>query len=74
MLMPALEAAKDLAIRKVEAFAVFFAMPQDKLVQHGIGAAVARDTVLLKVSTECGVTGWAEAHSSDMPPAFGPAS
>lgn len=62
MPMPAREAVKDLAIRKVEAFAVSFAVPQDKVVRHGIGAAVKRDTVLVKVSTECGVTGWGEAH------------
>lgn len=55
-------ATADLRIRSVEAFAISFAMPQDRIVRHGIGAAVKRDTVLVKVQTECGVVGWGEAH------------
>jgi L-alanine-DL-glutamate epimerase-like enolase superfamily enzyme len=56
------EAIADLRIRSVEAFPVSFRVPQDRVVRHGIGAAVKRDTVLVKVTTECGVVGWGEAH------------
>ena len=56
------EAIADLRIRSVEAFPVSFRVPQDRVVRHGIGAAVKRDTVLVKVATECGVVGWGEAH------------
>jgi L-alanine-DL-glutamate epimerase-like enolase superfamily enzyme len=56
------EAIADLRIRSVEAFPVSFRVPQDRVVRHGIGAAVKRDTVLVKVTTECGVAGWGEAH------------
>ena len=51
------DATADLRIRSVEAFAISFAMPQDRIVRHGIGAAVKRDTVLVKVQTDCGVVG-----------------
>ncbi len=56
------EAVADLKIRSIEAFPVSFRVPQDRVVRHGIGAAVKRDTVLVKVTTECGVVGWGEAH------------
>ena len=49
------EATADLRIRSVEAFPVSFRVPQDRVVRHGIGAAVKRDTVLVKVATECGL-------------------
>jgi D-galactarolactone cycloisomerase len=56
------EAVADLRIRSVEAFPISFRMPPDRVVRHGIGAAVKRDTVLVKVATECGIIGWGEAH------------
>lgn len=56
------DAVADLRIRSVEAFAVSFRVPQDRVVRHGIGAAVKRDTVMVKVLTECGIVGWGEAH------------
>ena len=56
------EAVADLKIRSVEAFPVSFRLSQERVVRHGIGAAVKRDTVLVKVATECGIVGWGEAH------------
>ncbi|HYZ62717.1 MAG TPA: hypothetical protein VE650_09695 [Acetobacteraceae bacterium] len=47
------EAVADLRMRSVEAFPVSFRVPQDRVVRHGIGAAVKRDTVLVKVVSEC---------------------
>ena len=56
------EAVADLRIRSIEAFPVSFRVPEGTAVRHGIGAAVKRDTVLVKVVTECGIVGWGEAH------------
>ena len=55
-------AARDLRITDVEAFPVSFPIPEANRVALGIGTAVKRDAVLVKVSTSGGVTGWGEAH------------
>lgn len=48
-------------IRTVEAFATSFPLPRGGPTL-GIGRAVKRDAVLVKVTTEDGVTGWGESH------------
>lgn len=53
---------RDLRITDVEAFPVSFPIPEANRVALGIGTAVKRDAVLVKVSTSGGVTGWGEAH------------
>ena len=49
-------------ITDVQAFATSFPIPPGNRVALGIGTAVKRDAVLVKVSTDEGITGWGEAH------------
>src|ERR1051325_5294345 len=46
----------------VTAFPVSFPIPAQNRVTLGIGTAVKRDAVVVKVTTDEGVTGWGEAH------------
>jgi D-galactarolactone cycloisomerase len=62
--------AKDgLAIASVEAFPTSFPVRQG--VTLGIGRAVKRDCVIVKVTTESGLVGWGEAHHGRCPGAIG---
>src|SRR5690606_41554752 len=54
--MPALQ------IAEVRAFPVSFAIAPENRVALGIGTAVKRDAVVVKVTTEDGLVGWGEAH------------
>lgn len=56
-----------LKIRKVEAFPISFRLPEDGSVTLGIGRAVKRDAVLVKVTTDEGLVGWGEAHHGRAP-------
>jgi D-galactarolactone cycloisomerase len=56
------DAVRDLKIREIRAVPLSFRVPEGRVVRHGIGAAVKRDMVLVRVLTECGVVGWGEAH------------
>lgn len=49
-------------IRDIQAFPVSFALPEGKRVALGVGTAVKRDAVVVKVVTEDGVVGWGESH------------
>src|SRR5439155_13521547 len=49
-------------ITDVKAFPTSFPIPAANRVALGIGTAVKRDAVLVKVSTDSGLTGWGEAH------------
>jgi D-galactarolactone cycloisomerase len=49
-------------ITDVSAFPISFPIPPADRVALGIGTAVKRDTVIVKVTTSGGVTGWGEAH------------
>jgi L-alanine-DL-glutamate epimerase-like enolase superfamily enzyme len=49
-------------IRTVEAFPVSFPVPEGARVSLGIGTAVKRDAVIVKVTTEDGIVGWGESH------------
>jgi L-alanine-DL-glutamate epimerase-like enolase superfamily enzyme len=51
-----------LRITDVQAFATSFPIPESNRVALGIGTAVKRDAVIVKVSTSSGITGWGEAH------------
>src|SRR5216110_1130395 len=53
---------RDLRITEVQAFPTSFPIPEANRVALGIGTAVKRDAVLVKVSTAAGITGWGEAH------------
>jgi D-galactarolactone cycloisomerase len=52
----------ELRITDVEAFPTSFPIPPANRVALGIGTAIKRDAVLVKVTTSGGVTGWGEAH------------
>src|SRR4051812_40876183 len=52
----------DLRITDVQAFPTSFPIPEANRVALGIGTAIKRDAVVVKVSTAGGVTGWGEAH------------
>jgi L-alanine-DL-glutamate epimerase-like enolase superfamily enzyme len=49
-------------IADVRAFATSFPIPAANRVALGIGTAVKRDAVVVKVTTDDGLTGWGEAH------------
>ncbi|WP_144182634.1 mandelate racemase/muconate lactonizing enzyme family protein [Elioraea rosea] len=49
-------------IRSVEAFPVSFPVPEGARVSLGIGTAIKRDAVIVKVTTEDGIVGWGESH------------
>ena len=58
-----------LKIVQVEAFPTSFPVKQG--VTLGIGRAVKRDCVIVKVTTESGLVGWGEAHHGRCPGAIG---
>ena len=53
---------KDLRIRDVKAYATSYPIPPGQSVTLGIGRAVKRDAVIVKVTTEGGLIGWGESH------------
>jgi L-alanine-DL-glutamate epimerase-like enolase superfamily enzyme len=53
---------KDLRIADVRAYPTSFPIPPERRVALGIGTAVKRDAVLVKVTTRGGLVGWGEAH------------
>jgi L-alanine-DL-glutamate epimerase-like enolase superfamily enzyme len=56
-----------LRITEVRAFPTSFPVDPKDSVTLGIGRAVKRDAVIVKVETEGGVTGWGEAHHGRCP-------
>ena len=52
----------ELRITDVKAFPTSFPIAPANRVALGIGTAVKRDAVIVKVTTSGGVTGWGEAH------------
>jgi L-alanine-DL-glutamate epimerase-like enolase superfamily enzyme len=53
---------QDLRITDVIAFPTSFPIPPANRVALGIGTAVKRDAVVVKVTTSGGLVGWGEAH------------
>ncbi|MFC0386481.1 mandelate racemase/muconate lactonizing enzyme family protein [Muricoccus vinaceus] len=49
-------------IASVEAFPTSFPVPEGGGVALGVGRAVKRDAVVVKVTTESGLVGWGESH------------
>lgn len=49
-------------IASVAAYPTSFPVPEANRVALGIGTAVKRDAVVVKVTTDDGLTGWGEAH------------
>jgi L-alanine-DL-glutamate epimerase-like enolase superfamily enzyme len=56
-----------LRIIEIRAFPTSFPVDPKDSVTLGIGRAVKRDAVIVKVETEGGVTGWGEAHHGRCP-------
>ena len=56
-----------LRITEIRAFPTSFPVDPKDSVTLGIGRAVKRDAVIVKVETEDGVTGWGEAHHGRCP-------
>jgi D-galactarolactone cycloisomerase len=54
--------SKDLTITDIKAYPTSFPVPPGRRVALGIGTAVKRDAVVVKVTTRGGFTGWGEAH------------
>jgi D-galactarolactone cycloisomerase len=57
-------------INSIRAIPISYRVPQGQNVRLGIGRAVKRDAVLVKVETEDGITGWGEAHHGRCPGAI----
>jgi len=52
----------DLRIVDVKAYPTSFPVAAENRVSLGIGTAIKRDAVIVKVSTAGGITGWGESH------------
>ena len=52
----------DLRIADVKAYPTSFPVPAESRVALGIGTAIKRDAVIVKVTTAGGLTGWGESH------------
>ena len=50
----------DLKITAIKAYAISFPLPKDGNVRLGIGRAVKKDAVVVKVTTAGGLIGWGE--------------
>ena len=57
-------------ITDVKAYPISFKVPENSGVRLGIGLAVKRDAVLIKVMTDEGLVGWGEAHHGRCPGAI----
>lgn len=54
-------------IKSITAYPLSFQIPEQYRVTLGIGSAVKRDCVLVKVVTSDGIVGWGEAHAGRAP-------
>ncbi len=54
----------------IKAYPISFEVPRGSGVRLGIGLAIKRDAVLVKVSTDEGIIGWGEAHHGRCPGAI----
>ena len=52
----------DLRIAELKAYPTSFPVPPEHRVALGIGTAIKRDAVLVKVTTAGGLVGWGESH------------
>jgi L-alanine-DL-glutamate epimerase-like enolase superfamily enzyme len=53
---------KDLKIVNIKAYPTSFPVPPQNRVALGIGTAIKRDAVVVKVTTAGGLVGWGESH------------
>ena len=61
---------EKMKITNIKAFPISYRVPEGENVRLGIGLAVKRDAVLIKVETSEGVTGWGESHHGRCPGAI----
>ena len=61
---------ENMQITNIKAFPISYRVPEGENVRLGIGLAVKRDAVLIKVETSEGVTGWGESHHGRCPGAI----
>ena len=54
--------SKDLKIVDIKAYPTSFPVPKHAQVTLGIGTAIKRDAVVVKVTTAGGLVGWGESH------------
>ena len=54
--------SNDLKIAEIKAHPISFPVPPEHRVALGIGTAIKRDAVVVKVTTEGGLVGWGESH------------
>src|SRR2546426_6349602 len=54
-------------IIELKAYPTSFPVPPEDSVTLGIGRAVKRDAVVVKVTTDDGVVGWGESHHGRAP-------
>ncbi len=59
--------SNDLKIVDIKAYATSFPLPKDGNVRLGIGRAVKKDAVVVKVTTAGGLVGWGESHHARAP-------
>jgi L-alanine-DL-glutamate epimerase-like enolase superfamily enzyme len=52
----------DLKIAEIKAYPTSFPVPPESRVTLGIGTAIKRDAVVVKVTTASGLVGWGESH------------
>src|SRR5580765_791103 len=52
----------DLKIAEIKAYPTSFPVPPENRVALGIGTAIKRDAVVVKVTTAGGLVGWGESH------------
>ncbi|MBL8379278.1 MAG: mandelate racemase/muconate lactonizing enzyme family protein [Burkholderiales bacterium] len=57
----------DLTITGVKAYATSFPLPPGGNVRLGIGRAVKKDAVVVKITTAGGIVGWGESHHARAP-------
>ena len=57
-------------IESVKAYPISFPIPEKFGVSLGIGRAIKRDAVLVKVTTSDGIVGWGESHAGRAPGAI----
>ncbi|WP_148252840.1 mandelate racemase/muconate lactonizing enzyme family protein [Aidingimonas lacisalsi] len=57
-------------ITRIQAVPISYRVPEGQNVTLGIGRAVKRDAVLVKVETDEGIVGWGEAHHGRCPGAI----
>jgi L-alanine-DL-glutamate epimerase-like enolase superfamily enzyme len=57
----------DLEIIDIEAWGVSFPVSAKNAVRLGVGQALKRDAVVVKVTTKSGIVGWGESHHGRAP-------